>query len=137
MKSRSKPTIQVQMRDGRLLPVTRYDAEELEQFKNGQIFDVKYTSKRSDPHHKLYWSILNQVVLTTGSWATPSHLHNEIKFLTGYYKPVVNERTGGVFYVVDSISFSQMDQKEFSAFFESSMEVLSEKLGVDPMELLK
>lgn len=137
MKSPSRPTIQVQMRDGRLLPVTRYDAEALESFKSGQIFDVKYTSKRSDPHHKLYWSILNQVVNVTGSWATPSHLHNEIKFLTGYYKPVVNERTGGVFYVVDSISFSSMDQKEFSVFFEAAMMVLSEKLGTDPMELLK
>jgi len=137
MKSRSKPVVQMIMRDGTLNPITRYDAEIMETYGNNQIFNVIAVTKRSNPHHKLYWTILNHVVKATGSWPTAAHLHNEVKFLTGYYRSVINQKTGGVYCVVDSISFHAMDQKEFSVFFDNVMEVLSEKLEIDPMELLK
>jgi len=138
MKSHSKPPkIQVELRDGVLSPITRYDAEAIESCKQNQIFDLKFVSSRSNPHHKYYWTILNAVVETTGKWPTSTHLHHDIKFLTGYYKSVINEITGGVFCVVDSISFDAMNQKEFNTFFDNAMNVLSEKLEIDPMELLK
>tara|TARA_R110000822_G_scaffold23346_5_gene72318 strand:- start:281 stop:694 length:414 start_codon:yes stop_codon:yes gene_type:complete len=137
MTSRSKPTIQMELRNGALSPVTRYDAEIMETYSQGQVFDIKSVSQRSNPHHKLYWTILNHVVKATGAWPTSAHLHNEVKFLTGYYKSIINQSTGGVFCVVDSISFESMDQKEFSIFFDAVMEKLSDKLGIDPMELLE
>ena len=85
MKSPSKPQIQMELRDGTFNPITRYDAESIELYKQGQIFNVVAVSERSNPHHKLYWSILKAVVDTTAMWPTPQKLHNEIKFLTGYY----------------------------------------------------
>ena len=127
----------MELRDGTFNPITRYDAESIELYKQGQIFNVVAVSERSNPHHKLYWSILKAVVDTTAMWPTPQKLHNEIKFLTGYYSSVINGKSGQIFYVVDSISFESMDQQEFSTFFDAAMEVLANRLGVDPMELLE
>lgn len=138
MKSRSnKPTLQVVMRDGVLVPVTRYDAELLEVYSNNQLFNIQACSERSEPHHKFYWVILNNVVENTQKWATSSHLHDDLKILCGYYRTVINQNNGQVYYVTDSIAFSKMDQQEFKAFFESAMEKLSAAIGYDPMELLK
>jgi hypothetical protein len=136
MKSPSKPKIQMELRDGNLTPVTRYDAESMEAYKESQIFNVVASSERSNPHHKLYWTILKAVVDATAMWPTPQKLHNQIKFLTGYYSSVINGKSGEVFYVVDSISFESMDQQEFSTFFDAAMEILSNRLETDPMELL-
>jgi len=35
--------------------------------------------------------------------------------------------------VIDSISFDDMDQKEFNKYFEMAMEKLSEAIGYDPL----
>ena len=138
MTSRSKKIeIQVRLCDGVLIPVTQYDAEAIEKCKKNQLFNLKMTSKRSDPHHKLCWVILNRVVVSTGKWPTADHLHHDIKYLTGYYKSQINKITGEVFYVVDSIKFDAMNQNEFNVFFKNAMQILTEKLEIDPMELLR
>lgn len=135
MKSRSnKPTLQVVKRDGVLYPVTRYDAEIIEVYKNDQLFNIQAVSERSPQHHKLYWSILNNVIKSTQKWATSAHLHDDLKMLCGYYRTVVNKANGGVYYVPDSIAFTKMDQKEFNDFFEHAMQKLSETIGYDPTE---
>lgn len=133
MKSRSRPTLQVIKRDGVLYPVTRYDAEMLEVYKNNQLFNIQAVSERSPQHHKLYWSILNNVVKATQRWATSAHLHDDLKMLCGYYRTVVNKANGGVYYVPDSIAFGKMDQKEFNDFFEQAMEKLTTTIGYDPV----
>ena len=121
MKSHfDKPTLQVFKRDGVLYPVTRYDAETIEEMPNDQLFDLKPTSKRSEQHHKKYFAVLNDVVKTTDKWPTSQHLHDDLKMLCGYYIP-------------DSIAFTKMDQQEFSKFFDQAMGKLSEAIGYDPL----
>tara|TARA_R110002167_G_scaffold34895_11_gene111498 strand:+ start:330 stop:740 length:411 start_codon:yes stop_codon:yes gene_type:complete len=132
MKSRSKPTLQVEKRDGQFLPLTQYDAHEIEAHPNGQLYDVKPVAVRSDPHHKLYWAILGKAVRDTNLWASSSHLHDDLKMLCGHYRTVVNQASGGIYYVPDSIAYNKMDQSEFSQYFEQSMMKLSETLGYDP-----
>jgi len=138
MKSRSKkPILQVVMRDGVLHPVTRYDAEILETYTTNQLFDIQAVSERSPQHHKLYWSILNNVVKSTKKWPKPEYLHDDLKMLCGYYRTVINQANGGVYYVADSIAFDKMDQSEFSEYFENAMEKLATAIGYDPMEDLQ
>ena len=36
--------------------------------------------------------------------------------------------------VIDSISFDEMDQKEFNKYFEMAMAKLSEAIGYDPLQ---
>ena len=48
MAKNIKPKIQVEKRDGQFLPITRYDAEEIEKHPNGQLYNVVVASDRSD-----------------------------------------------------------------------------------------
>ena len=116
------------------MPVTLYDAEMAEEYGNGQLFDVVAVSNRSDPHHKLYWATLGNVVKSTGKWATSKHLHDDLKMLCGYYRTVVNQATGGVYYVPDSAAYKSMDQQQFRQFFDAAMAKLAEAIGYDPLE---
>ena len=134
MKSRSKakPIVQVTKRDGQFLPVTQYDAEEIEAHPNGQLYDIVPVADRSDPHHKLYWVILGRVVRDTNLWPSSAHLHDDLKMLCGHYRTVVNKATGSLYYVPDSIAYTKMDQRQFTEYFDQSMMKLAETLGYDP-----
>ncbi len=133
MKSRSDhPHLQVTMRSGVLQPVSKHVAYMMEDYSEGQLFDLKPVANRSNPHHAFYWATLTGVVKATGKWATKDHLHNDLKMLCGYYKSVINGVTGQIYYIPDSIAFDKMDQKEFMDFFEAAMSKLSEAIGYDP-----
>lgn len=132
-KSHSKPKLQVYKRDGHLLPLTEYDAQEIEDTPIDQLFDLVPVSKRSDPHHKLYWATLGNVVKQTGLWPSSAHLHDDLKMLCGYYRTVVNKANGGLYYIPDSTAYRKMDQAEFSQYFEQAMAKLSETVGYDPL----
>jgi hypothetical protein len=113
------------------MPISIYDATELEGHADGQLYELSPISNRSDPHHKLYWAALGEVVRATGRWPTSEHLHNDLKMLCGYYRTVINHATGGVYYVPDSMAYKAMNQQEFKAFFEAAMIKLAEAVGYD------
>tara|TARA_R110001592_G_scaffold236760_3_gene495361 strand:- start:287 stop:691 length:405 start_codon:yes stop_codon:yes gene_type:complete len=131
-----KPRITVKLIDGQFQPCSAFDAEQLALSKNEQEFDLVLRSKRSENHHKLYWSILGKACSSTGKWPTSEHLHRELKMACGYYQTVASE-FGGVYYFPDTISMEKMNQQDFNNFFESTMEKLSQAIGFDPMELLR
>ena len=122
---------------GHLLPVTSYDAEEIEFMSDGSLFSLKPEKKRSPPQHKLYWQILRKAVQSTNKWATSEHLHNDLKMLCGHYKATLNAFTGDVYYTADSTAYEKMTQDEFNKYFETALEKLSTALEFDPMELLE
>lgn len=133
MPKNLKPKIQVEKRDGQFLPITRYDAEEIEKHTDGQLFTVIVASNRSDPHHKFYWLMLNKVVQNNHElWATATHLHDDLKMILGYYRTVINHASGGVYYVPNSTAYKSMDQKEFQEYFEKVVEQLTRILKYDP-----
>ena len=129
-----KPKLQVFKSDGQLLPVTPYDVETIEDMPQQQLFELTPVSKRSNPHHKLYWVTLGRVVKQTGSWATSGHLHDDLKMLCGHYRSVLNKASGGIYYIPDSTAYKNMDQAQFAKYFEQAMAKLSETIGYDPLE---
>jgi len=132
----ARPPIQISKSGGQLLPLTVYDAEAIEERSEGQIFTLRPVKHRSPPQHKMYWQILKRTVEATGKWATPSHLHDDLKMLLGYHKATLNLLTGEVYYRADSIAYQKMDQEEFNKYLDAAMGKLAEVLGHDPMELL-
>ena len=133
MKSHSK--IQVYIRDGQLLPVSKYDGEQLEDAKQGQAYNLQPTGHRSNPHHNMYWSILRSVAKATGRWPSEKHLHSELKWACGYVKMRWNSLASAHMRIMDSISFDDMSQQEFNQYFELSMQKLSEAVGYDVLEI--
>ena len=131
-----KRQITVRLRDGDFEPVSAYDAEQLAGFKNFQEFECRPLSERSKPHSSLYWKILSEAVKATGKWATPHHLHTDLKLVCGYYKKYINGISGEIYYVADSINFKTMNQHDFNIFFDITIAKLAETLGYDPIDKL-
>ena len=132
MKSRFKPVIQVEKVAGNLIPLSEYDAIEIETHPIGQLYDVVPRSQRSPQHHKFYWAILGKVVRETNLWPSASHLHDDLKMLCGHYRTVINKMSGNLYYIPDSTAFHKMDQNEFADYFELAMAKLAEAIGYDP-----
>lgn len=128
------PKIQVQLKDGQLLPITEYDAEKLEDAKNGQVYNLSATGQRSNPHHNKYWVVLRRVCAATGKWPDAEHLHDEIKYACGYYRLKYSSLAGQFLRIPDSISFDEMTQQEFNEYFDMAMHTLAEDLGYDPLQ---
>lgn len=126
--------LQVELKNGKLNPITKYDAEKIEEFASGSVFNLTPTKIRSNQHHNLYWAALRNACKATGKWPTEKHLHNELKWSCGYAQLKFNKITGEHMRLLDSISFDTMTQKEFSEYFELAMQKLSEAIGFDPLE---
>ena len=77
---------------------------------------------------------LTVVCKATGKWATHRHLHDELKWACGYVRMRWNGLANCHMRVIDSISFDEMDQKEFNKYFEMAMAKLSEAIGYDPLQ---
>ena len=101
---------QMFLRDGQLLPVPAYDAENMDDYNEGQAVNLQSTGNRSNPQHNRYWSALRRTVKATNMWPTEAHLHHELQLACGYYKTRVSPFTGEVVKATNSISFDDMSQ---------------------------
>ena len=66
----AKLNLQVIKSGGQFMPSTEYDAKKIEEYKEGQVFNLQPTGKRSNPHHNLYWATLKNVCDSTNRWPT-------------------------------------------------------------------
>lgn len=126
--------LQMELRNGYLVPVSQYDAERMEDLPDGTLFNLSQTGKRSNPHHNLYWSTLRRVARDTGKWPTEHHLHDELKIACGYVRIKLSALNGQLVNIPDSISFDKMNQAEFFKYFELAMNKLAEGIGYDPLQ---
>jgi hypothetical protein len=115
-----------------LEPVMPADAEALDAIDIGADVEVTIKRRRSLPQLRLYWSMLAHVVLATGDYPSPEHLHDAVKMALGYTTPI---RTieGGMIYVPDSVAIAAMDQTAFKGFFDATAMLLAERYGFDPL----
>jgi len=125
--------LQVQLSNGRLVPVSQYDAERMDDYAQGSLFNLSPTKQRSNPQHNLYWSTLRRVAKATGKWPTEHHLHDELKIACGYVRIKLSALNGELVNIPDSISFDKMTQPEFQQYFDMAMAKLAEGIGYDPL----
>ena len=74
---------------------------------------------------------LQTAVDATGRWQTREALHTALKVRLGYVEPIFDLQGKVIGMKPDSTSFEAMPHKEFRAFMDSAMTVLSEAVGFD------
>ncbi len=132
MAKHSKPPAPiVTYTGGRLSPVSAFDAQEPDGYPNGTQFDLIARTKRSLPHHGLYWAALTRVVEVTGSWPSREALHTALKVRLGRVEPIFDLKGNVIGMRPDSTAFDAMNQKEFREYFDQAMAALSEAVGFD------
>lgn len=137
MTKRNRPSAPiVRLTKSGLRPVSQYDDERMASDAIGTEYELVKRSRRSLPQHRLYWQMLSQAVAATDMWATPEHLHDDLKLSLGYVRKSVNLTTGEIIVTVDSTAFGSMSGDEFKAFFDRAAALLAEHIGCDPLEFL-
>lgn len=130
------PLIEVTMTPRGLRPHTQMDAEQMVSVGLGHVFELKPVTKRSLPQLRTYWKALGIVVRATDMWPTAEKLHRDIKLTLGYVEQSVNIDTGEVSITPDSIALDKMEPDEFRVFMDRAMELLTRKVGFDPLAFL-
>lgn len=133
MAKRDKNPIIVKRTARGLSPVSAYDDERMADDAIGTEYSLIKRARRSLPQHRLYWQALTAVVAATGMWASPEHLHDDLKLTLGYVRKSVNLRSGEIQVAVDSTAFDAMNADDFKAYFDKAMAELAAYTGLDPL----
>lgn len=100
---------------------------------------VEVHQSRSVEHHRLLFALLRLVYhnLPEGSpYRSVDELLSAVKIATGYTSTIAG-LDGAQYLVPRSIAFDKMDQAEFGAFFQDTVNVICETIipGIDRPEL--
>jgi len=135
-KREKPPTPIVRWAGGKLSPVTSFDAQELDTFPQGMMFDMTPRSKRTLPLHRSYWMALTRAVEATGRWESREALHTAMKVKMGLVEPLFGLDGKVIGMVPHSTAFAAMDQTAFKAYFDKSMAALADAVGYDVLAFL-
>ena len=136
MTKERAPKPMVRKAGGRLSPVSAFDAEELDAFPDGMMFNLVARNKRTLPLHKTYWTALTRAVAATGRWQSREALHTSLKVRMGLVEPLYGLKGEVIGMIPHSTAFGAMDQGEFRVYFDKAMAALSEAVGYDVLGFL-
>jgi len=131
------PRPMVRKAGGNLSPVTAYDAEELDRFPQGMLFELVAQNKRTLPLHRTYWTALQRAVEATGRWQSREALHTALKVAMGLVEPIYDLRGNVTGMQPHSTAFAAMDQGEFKVYFDGAMAKLAVAVGYDVLGFLE
>ena len=130
------PRPMVRKSGGRLSPVSAFDAEEIDRFPDGMMFEMVAQNKRTLPLHRAYWTALQRAIDATGRWQSREALHTSLKVAMGLVEPIYDLRGNITGMQPHSTAFGAMDQTEFRIYFDGAMAKLSDAVGYDVLAFL-
>ena len=104
----------------------------LDELVIGQVVTVKPRKGRTLPRNGAYWVGLHKAVDATDAWPTATHLHADLKRLTGYVDIYHNPLTGRDEIRPQSTAFDKMSESEFAAYFRLAQMKFISAMGFDP-----
>ncbi len=109
-----------------LTPLDPQDAENLRQVcTQGEIVTTDIKKARNLKHHRLFFALLQTVVVNQEKYRNVDDLLVELKLRIGHYQEHITA-AGQLVYVPKSISFDRMDDLEFREFFRKAVVALAE-----------
>lgn len=104
--------------------------------KPGQLVRLDGKRPRNPERHKLYWAMLTVAAENMPRFETAERLHYGVKqaLRLGEFIPIRGGKE--TVFVPASTSFAAMSEHEFADFMDKVCALLSESLGVHPVQLL-
>lgn len=115
---------------GTLRPHDAEAEEMLDAIPESTVIKVKVTRPRSVPHHRLYFGLLKKVYdhsKASDDYPTIDIFRDVVAIGAGHFD-WVGLPSGTRVPIARSIKFSKMDQQEFNAFFDASVDCICNKL---------
>jgi hypothetical protein len=114
-----------------LKPAYNSDYEVYSKIPLNEVFEIEYKKPRNIGFHRKYFALIKLAFENQTDYRNLNDLRRDISIVAGYYDEVVNKVTGEVYKMPKSISFSQMDEIEFSELYERTKDVICKWLGVN------
>lgn len=118
-----------------LKPLYESDFDNYAKIPLGEEFEIEYTKKRNSRFHRKFFSLLKLAFENQQDYRNLDEMRKDLIIVAGYYDEHINLITGEVTKVHKSISFSSMDETEFSEIYEAVKIVISRWLGISNSEI--
>lgn len=123
--------------NGTLIPAYPTDEAVFESLKVGNHYKCDIRRARNPDHHRKGFALINLIFHSQEKYRTIEDLLVELKLQTGWYREHIRAN-GELIYVPKSISFADMDQLEFEAFYETLIDVAIQHYGLkEAVEFIK
>ena len=134
----SSDTIIMRRSGDRLVPVAEWERERLLEIPEGRDLTVKITRTRSARQHRLFWALMQLVVINHPYYVRAEQLVEWLKIRLGYVEEVMFH-DGQMLTKVSSISFGTMGQDAFQKFFNMAVDIVTTEVlaGTSREDLLK
>lgn len=118
-----------QMQTRSLVAAYENDEESLRSLKPGNMYKCDIRRARNPDHHRKGFALINLIFNSQERYRTVEDLLVELKLMTGWYREHIRPN-GELIYVPKSISFADMDQIEFEAFYELLIDIAIQQFGL-------
>lgn len=127
-KRPEKPTFAFIRRGNALIPELDFDTRALDGISQGQRVRIEVKEFRNSGRNRAYWKMLQEVIDATDCALSSERLHEVLKLENGVIE-LVRLPTGMTVAIPGSISFDNMAEDEFVAFFRKAETWLAETYG--------
>lgn len=106
-----------------LKPAFDSDYENFKKLPSNEVFEITYTKKRNIKFHRKFFALVKMVFDNQERYSFLDDLRADLTIEAGYFYTTVNIH-GEEVRKPKSISFAQMDELEFSDFYNSVVDVI-------------
>lgn len=100
----------------------------LRRIKPGDVVRVEVRRPRNLSAHRRFFALVNLVYTNSEKFPSPDVARRVLTCRAGHALPYIIESTGEVLLIPESISFANMDQDEFDAFWQRVVKVVCEEI---------
>lgn len=100
----------------------------LRKIKVGDVVRVEVRRPRNLRAHRRFFALVNLVYTNSEKFPSPDVARRVLTCRAGHALPYIIESTGEVLLIPESISFANMDQDEFDAFWQRVVKVVCEEI---------
>jgi hypothetical protein len=115
--------ITLKKKQGALVPSLPMDEEKLARWKYGDILTCEVKKKRNGKFHRKFFALMNFVYDNQERYNDFDDFMFEIKLKCGLFSKHITTK-GKMIYIPKSISFKNMDEMEFEAFYSKAIDAV-------------
>jgi len=98
-------------------------------------FEIEYKKKRNILFHRKFFALIELVYQNQEVYNNKEHLRKDLTISAGFYD-IRHNFEGVEIYEPKSISFSNMDEVEFSELYNRFIDVVVQWLGIDKQSII-
>ena len=112
------------------------DYDKMKRIKAGDLLECEIKKPRNYKFHKKYFALLNMIFDNQERYSNITDLRHDLTVEAGYYTLRENLQ-GDTIKTPNSISFSQMDELEFSELYTKTIRVIEKYFGFLEADILE